>query len=85
LIPLDAPIQSRNYITPSATSRKDIPPSVARTFMNRRREMDPEKVALLEHVEQARRRNTLAARKSRQRKLEHVRNLEEDVEGLRAE
>ncbi|KAG8934467.1 hypothetical protein FRC01_002535 [Tulasnella sp. 417] len=120
LIPLDAPIQSRNYITPSSTSRKDIPPSVARTFvpnsrkrssqmaglpstedmqdelaaeddpavleeMQRRREMDPEKVALLEHVEQARRRNTLAARKSRQRKLEHVRNLEELVETLQAD
>jgi hypothetical protein len=120
LIPLDAPIQTRNYITPSATSRKDIPPSVARTFvpnsrkrssqmaglpstedmqdelaaeddpavleeMQRRREMDPEKVALLEHVEQARRRNTLAARKSRQRKLEHVRNLEELVEQLQAD
>ncbi|KAG8952881.1 hypothetical protein FRC04_003330 [Tulasnella sp. 424] len=120
LIPLDAPIQSRNYITPSATSRKDVPPSVARTFvptsrkrssqmaglpstedmqdelaaeddpavveeMQRRREMDPEKAALLEHVEQARRRNTLAARKSRQRKLEHVRNLEELVERLQSE
>ncbi|KAG8918577.1 hypothetical protein FRC00_012306 [Tulasnella sp. 408] len=120
LIPLDAPIQSRNYITPSATSRKDIPPSVARTFvptsrkrssqmaglpstedmqdelaaeddpivaeeMRRRREMDPEKAALLEHVEQARRRNTLAARKSRQRKLEHVRNLEEVVERLQSD
>ncbi|KAG8982290.1 hypothetical protein FRB90_006895, partial [Tulasnella sp. 427] len=33
LIPLDAPIQSRNYITPSVTSRKDVPPSVARTFV----------------------------------------------------
>ncbi|KAG9051687.1 hypothetical protein FS837_000076 [Tulasnella sp. UAMH 9824] len=120
LIPLDAPIQSRNYITPSATSRKDIPPSVARTFvptsrkrssqmaglpstedmqdelaaeddpvvaeeMRRRREMDPEKAALLEHVEQARRRNTLAARKSRQRKLEHVRNLEEIVERVQSD
>lgn len=119
LIPIDAPIQPRNYITPSATSRKDIPPSVARTFVpnsrkrtassaglmspedmqdelaeedpitaeeaKRRREMDPEKAALLEHVEQARRRNTLAARKSRQRKLEHVRGLEELVERLQQE
>ena len=47
--------------------------------------MDPEKAALLEHVEQARRRNTLAARKSRQRKLEHVRGLEELVERLQEE
>lgn len=122
LIPLDAPIQARNYITPSATSRKDLPPSVAKTYvprsrkrsastafaaltvsgddelldedptgmeteeaLKRRREMDPEKAALLEHVEQARRRNTLAARKSRQRKLEHVRNLEELVERLQSE
>ncbi|KAG8897684.1 hypothetical protein FRB99_008004 [Tulasnella sp. 403] len=120
LIPFDAPIQPRNYITPSVTSRKEIPPSVARTFVPnssrkrsstsaglpsaeemhdeladedpaaaaealRRREMDPEKAALLEHVEAARRRNTLAARKSRQRKLEHVRNLEELVERLQRE
>lgn len=46
---------------------------------------DPEKTALLNHVEQARRRNTLAARKSRQRKLEHVRGLEELVERLQVE
>jgi hypothetical protein len=99
LIHLDAPIQARNYITSSATSRKELPPSVAKTFvphsrkrsasatfasptdhdeladedpasaeseevLKRRREMDPEKAALLEHVEQARRRNTMAARKS---------------------
>ena len=120
LIPLDAPIQARNYITPSATSRKELPPSVAKTFvphsrkrsastaftsptdhdeladedpasaeseevLKRRREMDPEKAALLEHVEQARRRNTMAARKSRQRKLEHVRGLEEIVERLQSD
>jgi len=54
----------------------------------RRREresMDPEKRALLEHVEASRKRNTLAARKSRQRKLEHVRNLEEVTERAQAE
>jgi hypothetical protein len=54
----------------------------------RRREregMDPEKRALLEHVEASRRRNTLAARKSRARKLEHVRNMEEINEHLQAE
>lgn len=54
----------------------------------RRREreaMDPEKRALLEHVEASRRRNTLAARKSRARKLEHVRNMEEQNEHLLAE
>jgi len=47
--------------------------------------MDPEKRALLEHVEASRKRNTLAARKSRARKLEHVRGLEELVERLQAE
>jgi len=47
--------------------------------------MDPEKRALLEHVEASRKRNTLAARKSRARKLEHVRNLEELVERMQAE
>jgi len=53
---------------------------------NKEREgMDPEKRALLEHVEASRKRNTLAARKSRARKLEHVRGLEELVERLQAE
>ncbi|KAG8996784.1 hypothetical protein FRB94_008038 [Tulasnella sp. JGI-2019a] len=122
LLPVDAPIQPRNYITPSATSRREVPPSVARTFVpsssrkrsataagmaaaedmqdelaeeesdevvakrNKEREgMDPEKRALLDHVEASRKRNTLAARKSRQRKLEHVRGLEELVERLQAE
>ncbi|KAG8860827.1 hypothetical protein FRB96_003560 [Tulasnella sp. 330] len=123
LLPVDAPIQARNYITPSATSRREVPPSVARTFVpsssarkrsataaglaaaedmqdelaeeetdemiaqrNKEREsMDPEKRALLEHVEASRKRNTLAARKSRARKLEHVRGLEELVERLQAE
>jgi hypothetical protein len=50
-----------------------------------RQAMDPEKRALLEHVEASRRRNTLAARKSRVRKLEHVRGLEEQIERLQGE
>jgi len=50
-----------------------------------REAMDPEKRALLEHVEASRRRNTLAARKSRQRKLEHVRGIEEQNEQIQAE
>lgn len=47
--------------------------------------MDPEKRALLDHVEAARKRNTLTARNSRVRKLEHVRGLEELAERLQKE
>ncbi|GJJ15846.1 hypothetical protein Clacol_010124 [Clathrus columnatus] len=93
LLPLDAPTQTRRYITPSATSRKAIPAA----FKGKKRELsevteggdEDEEVSLdvgtMEAIEAKRRQNTQAARRSRQRKVEHVRELEERVVTLTEE
>ncbi|KAJ7512817.1 hypothetical protein B0H11DRAFT_1698195 [Mycena galericulata] len=92
LIPLDAPTQKRNYITPSSTSRKVVPA----VFAQKKRlhsvafsadgdeelgELSPT-ASEAETIEYKRRQNTLAARKSRKRKLEHQHMLEDKVETL---
>jgi hypothetical protein len=94
LIPLDAPTQKRTYITPSATSRKAIPDAIVKkrlhsvAFSNDA--ADEEELGSLsptaseaEIIEYKRRQNTIAARKSRKRKLEHQQALEDEVEGLK--
>ncbi|KAF8186926.1 hypothetical protein K438DRAFT_1835293, partial [Mycena galopus ATCC 62051] len=96
LIPLEAPTQKRTYLTPSATSRKAVPA----VFQKKRQHSvafagdadDLEELGVLsptaseaETIEYKRRQNTLAARKSRKRKLEHQRELEEQVETLQGE
>ncbi|PFH49501.1 hypothetical protein AMATHDRAFT_48664 [Amanita thiersii Skay4041] len=90
LIPFDAPTQPRRYLTPSATSKKDVPA----VFLKKRQrsEMEDEEDELLEplppnatereQIEYKRRQNTLAARKSRKRKLMHQQQLETKVEEL---
>jgi len=91
LIPLDAPTQPRHYTIPSATSRKAVPAVFLRK--RQRAEMgDDEEDELLEplppnatereQIEFKRRQNTLAARKSRKRKLMHQQELEAKVEKL---
>jgi len=90
LIPLDAPTQPRHYTAPSATSRKAIPAVFLRK--RQRAEMEDEEDELLEplppnatereQIEFKRRQNTLAARKSRKRKLMHQQELEAKVEKL---
>lgn len=99
LVPLDAPTQPRQYVTPSATSRKVVPAAFAKGKKRARSEVDggggddadlstlPEGIADLDPntqdaIEVKRRQNTLAARRSRQRKLEHVRELEDTVERI---
>lgn len=95
LVPLDAPIQSRKYLTPSATSRKEVP---ARFAKKRSRsaafgdgdgdeELDdlPPNATEKEQIEWKRKQNTIAARKSRKRKLEYTQNLETENEDLRME
>ena len=80
LIPLDAPVQSRNYITPSATSRKDPPRKRFRSEAlgdddgASKDEAEPDSLAT------KRLQNTLAARRSRKRKLEHLLELEANLE-----
>jgi len=94
LVPIDAPTQPRRYVTPSATSRKELPAVFARK--RARVQMldgdddefdEPLKpnATELEQIEWKRRQNTLAARKSRKRKLEHQQDLELQVTSLTQE
>ncbi|KAJ7704962.1 hypothetical protein B0H17DRAFT_920886 [Mycena rosella] len=94
LIPLDAPTQKRTYATPSATSRKAVPAAIVKKRAHSAAfpDADDEELEALsptaseaEIIEHKRRQNTLAARKSRKRKLEHQRGLEDAVDGLRSE
>lgn len=94
LVPIDAPIQSRKYVTPSATSRKELPATWRR---KRLRTSGPDEVDELaeeslvptateqEQIEAKRRQNTIAARRSRKRKLEYQRELEESTEQYKRE
>ncbi|KDQ15138.1 hypothetical protein BOTBODRAFT_73070, partial [Botryobasidium botryosum FD-172 SS1] len=86
LVPLDAPTQPRNYLTPSTTSRKELPSAfLARTSRKRAVSVVDEEEDLVAAIETKRRQNTIAARRSRQRKLEHTRQLEQENEELQAQ
>ncbi|KAG6848721.1 hypothetical protein H0H93_014624 [Arthromyces matolae] len=95
LISLDAPTQPRNYALPSSTSRKEVP-----AFFQKMRTRTPPSEDEMdelteeppasnatdqEKIEYKRRQNTLAARRSRQRKIENLQRLEETVERLTRE
>jgi len=80
LIPLDAPVQSRNYITPSATSRKDPPHKRSRSEALGDDDEANEAMADLDPVAAKRLQNTLAARRSRKRKLEHLLEIEANLD-----
>ncbi|KAF9643501.1 hypothetical protein BDM02DRAFT_3064407, partial [Thelephora ganbajun] len=80
LIPLDAPVQSRSYLTPSATSRKDLPRKRSRTEALGDDDEANKDVAELDSIASKRLQNTLAARRSRKRKLEHQLELEANLE-----
>jgi len=97
LVPIDAPTQPRKYVTPSATSRKELPSIFAK---KRARSVafpdddDQDGGALeplgpnpteRELIEYKRRQNTVAARRSRKRKLEYQQHLEEQVKSLQEE
>jgi hypothetical protein len=93
LIPLDAPTQKRTYVTPSVTSRKAVPDAIVKKRLHSVAfsgdDDDDEVLAELsptaseaEIIEHKRRQNTLAARKSRKRKLEHQQALEGEVQEL---
>ncbi|KAJ6585590.1 hypothetical protein B0H19DRAFT_852448, partial [Mycena capillaripes] len=100
LIPLDAPTQKRTYITPSATSRKPVPDAIIKKRLHSGAfaaddAQDEADLAALgelsptaseaEIIEYKRRQNTIAARKSRKRKLEHQQALEDEVQVLKGE
>jgi hypothetical protein len=88
LVPFDAPIQTRKYLTPSATSRKEIPAVFAKKKRGRSEAFGDEDIeddedmegVDMDAIETKRRQNTLAARRSRKRKLEYQRELEATVE-----
>ena len=83
LIPLDAPVQPRNYLTPSATSRKEPPRKRSRTeALADDDEANKElgEMGELDSIAAKRLQNTLAARRSRKRKLEHQLDLENSLE-----
>lgn len=96
LVPLDAPTQMRKYASPSATSRKEVPLVFARK-RGRSQALGDEDDELEETVtlplnpteaqliEAKRRQNTIAARRSRKRKLEYTRQLEERAETMQDE
>lgn len=71
LLPLDAPVQPRNYLTESATSRRDEPmdSSTEKTDARTQKRMS----------------NTIAARRSRHRKAEELKQLYETIESLRSQ
>lgn len=94
LIDLDAPVQPRRYVTPSSTSRKDIPSY----YLKRRPQVQisdeeddelteelPANATDQERIEHKRHRNTIAARRSRRRKMAYQQQLEDMVEQLTRE
>jgi hypothetical protein len=116
LVPVDAPIQNRKYVTSSATSRKELPAAFLKSQKRKRsraqafgdeeaaqiqlqaesspfhtagspevEEHPPLNATDKELIEWKRRQNTLAARKSRKRKLEHQQFLESRVKDLESE
>lgn len=93
MVPLDAPTQPRRYVIPSATSRKEVPATFARkrsrsvALGDEEDELEPPPpdATARQMIEYKRRQNTLAARKSRKRKLEHQQELEDKVETLTLE
>jgi hypothetical protein len=91
LLDESAPTQTRNYVTPSATSRKEVPAVFARkrgrstAFGDEEDQLDddyvlPPNPTEKDLIEQKRRQNTVAARRSRKRKLEHMQLLETSLE-----
>ena len=86
LLDESAPTQSRNYVTPSVTSRKEVPAVFARkcarltAFGVEENQLDvyiqPPNATEKDLIEQKRCRNTVAARRSRKRKLEYLQLME---------
>jgi len=92
-VAIDAPIAARNYVLPSATSRKEVPVLIQRQIKKRKLGKKDEVVAAIENgeepaggldqeivdaVKQKRLQNTVAARRSRQRKQEELQRLKDE-------
>ncbi|WFD36155.1 hypothetical protein MCUN1_003031 [Malassezia cuniculi] len=74
LLPLDAPVQPRRYLTQSATSRRDAPCEEIDSSSDQADARSQKRLS-----------NTLAARRSRHRKAEELKRLYETIESLREE
>lgn len=96
LTPVDAPIQPRTYLVPSATGRKRRTVAIERELLKRGRApsvaLDSATIVdedlpqdLIEATERKRLQNTLSARKSRQRKAAKLEELETRNESLQKE
>ncbi|KAK4049514.1 hypothetical protein OIV83_004011 [Microbotryomycetes sp. JL201] len=95
VVPVDAPIQPRVYKGESKTSRKVLPKAMAKSMAahkNRQKsvaagsaEADEIDDVTRAMVDQRRQQNTIAARKSRERKAQHLAGLEEAVDRLTEE
>ncbi|KAI9568498.1 hypothetical protein HD554DRAFT_2022061 [Boletus coccyginus] len=95
LVPIDAPTQSRKYVIPSATSRKELPATWRRKRLRTTGPGEEEdqlveealnpSLSEQEQIEAKRRQNTVAARRSRKRKLEYQRELEQNLEQYKRE
>ena len=90
LVPFDAPIQPRKYRLPSSTSRKELPATFARKRARTQVPGEDEvevgpSLSEEDAIKVKRLQNTLAARRSRKRKLEYQRELEDAIEAERKE
>ncbi len=98
VVGMDDPTQPRRYVTASTTSRKEVPGYFSRRQPQNRAPSIPsdEEDELMEEppaanatdqekIEYKRRQNTLAARRSRRRKMQYTQNLAETVERLKME
>jgi len=91
LIPVDAPIQPRNYLLPSATSRKDFPAHFRKRTAAQADLAEDDAIpivadtTIVRQIEAKRQSNTLAARRSRHRKQQYLQQLENEIEQLREE
>ncbi|KAJ3986957.1 hypothetical protein F5890DRAFT_1500810 [Lentinula detonsa] len=94
MVSLDAPTQNRNYILPSSTSRKVNPVHAQKRSHSKAfgdQELDEligetppgPNATEIEHIEWKRRQNTIAARKTRRRKLEYLQHVEVENTELR--
>lgn len=95
VLSLEAPTQERNYITPSSTSKKPIPAyaqSQYHKWLTKQNNFgqDISSSGLLPEnikhsIEHRRRQNALSARRTRMKKAERVKELEERITGLKKE
>lgn len=86
MVPMDAPTQTRQYLSESKTSRKEIPAAFQNKARKRQHEdaLDEDEVPddIQDAITAKRRLNTLAARRSRARKAQTALENEERIQGL---